>query len=98
MGKFVVTMTRFTEEEASFVIDADHSDVVWDVVGNMSIHYLEDKLKWKVTKRQWPKVSNVVTIHNNISVTTKQLQDRFDTTLNYFKKYGEKNDRSTTKK
>ena len=36
MSKFIVTMTRFTEEEASFVIDADHSDVVWDVVGNMS--------------------------------------------------------------
>jgi len=95
MSKFIVTMTRFTEEEASFVIDADHSDVVWDVVGNMSIHYLEDKLKWKVTKRQWPKVSNVVTIHNNISVTTKQLQNRFDTTLKSMEK---KNDRSTTKK
>lgn len=81
MGKFIVTMTRFTEEEASFVVEADHSDVVWDVVGNMGIHYVEDRLKWKVTNSKFPQVSNVTQTHHRINVTSNELQNRFDSVL-----------------
>lgn len=93
MPKFLVTMNYVEAKRASFVIDAENEDDVYDGMGEIGLDFIEnhENVKWVCSDYEPPLVDNVEPLSKKnegmISCTVKQqkqIQKEFDKVIDLF--------------
>jgi len=74
MPQFKVTMNVVEAKKASFIVDADNEDTVWDVIGE--IDNWEDKLEWVTSEYEPPIIDNITQVKGR--KVNKDVQKLFD--------------------
>lgn len=100
MPKFYVTMNYVEAKRASFVINADNEDDVYEALGEIDTNFFEndENVKWVCSDYEPPIIDNVALLNNNnrsmISCTVKQqkqIQKEFDKVIETFNQMENKN-------
>lgn len=93
MPKFLVTMNYVEAKRASFVIEADNQDDVYEGLGEIDHDFFEnhENLKWVCSDYEPPIIDGVEPLNNKnknqISCTVKQqkvIQKEFDKVIEFF--------------
>lgn len=100
MPKFLVTMNYVEAKRASFVIDAENEDDVYEGMGEIGLDFIEnhENVKWVCSDYEPPLVDNVEPLSKKnekiISCTVKQqknIQKQFDKVIDFFNKAEDSN-------
>jgi hypothetical protein len=95
MPKFFVSMNYVEAKRASFVINADSEDDVYEALGEIDTDFFEnhENVKWVCSDYEPPVIDGVEPLSNknknNISCNLKQqkqIQKKFDGVIEYFNK------------
>lgn len=95
MPKFFITMNYVEAKRASFVIDANNEDDIYEAFGEIDNDFFEnhENIKWVCSDYEPPIIDNIEPLStknkNNISCTIKQqkqIQKKFDGVIEYFNK------------
>lgn len=97
MPKFVVTMNYVEAKRASFVIDANNEDDVYEGLGEVDHDFFENhqNLKWVCSDYEPPIIDGITPLSakNKSQITCtvqqqKQIQKEFDKVIDFFNKNG----------
>lgn len=93
MPKFIVNMNYVEAKRASFVVEADNEDDVYEGLGEIDHDFFEnhENLKWVCSDYEPPIIDGIELLNaknkNQISCTVKQqkvIQKEFDRVIEFF--------------